>query len=113
MNQEEFIKLCRKYLPNCHFKDEDTCGLCCYNNGDEIHNIVVALLPDGRFAVYDKWRDITETRDLDYVIDWLKHKSQQWGMMIDFLKGVVFIIYVPMIFPGVFLLTQCLCKLYL
>ena len=47
MTQEEFMKLCREYLPNCHFKDNGTCGHYCYNNGDEIHNIVVALLRDG------------------------------------------------------------------
>jgi hypothetical protein len=75
MNEEEFKQLCTRYLPKCHFKDGGTCGLMCYNGGDDIHNIVVALLPRGEFAVYDKWRDITETYDVDYVKDWLEHCS--------------------------------------
>ena len=72
MTQEEFKKLCKKYLPQCHFKDNGTCGLCCYNRGDDIHSIVVALLPRGEFAVYDQWRDVTITPDIEYVINWLK-----------------------------------------
>lgn len=76
MTIEEFKKLCKDYLPKCHFKDNGTCGICCYNNGDEIHNIIVSLLPSGEFGVYDKWRDITITTDLGYVEDWLSHVSE-------------------------------------
>lgn len=73
MEQTEFKNLCKEYLPNCHFKDNGTCGLCCYNNGDEVTDIAAALLPNGKFAVYDQWRDITITEDVDYLINWLKH----------------------------------------
>ena len=45
------------------------------DHGDDIHSIVVALLPDGRYAVYDQWRDITITKDIDYMKNWLKHKQ--------------------------------------
>lgn len=55
MSIDEFKELCKSYLPECHFKDNGTCGICCYNHGDDIHSIVVALLPDGRYAVYDQW----------------------------------------------------------
>ena len=74
MTIDEFKELCKSYLPECYFKDNGTCGICCYNHGDDVYSIVVALLPDCRFAVYDKWRDITITRDLDYMKNWLKHK---------------------------------------
>ena len=76
MTIEEFKTLCKSYIPDCQFKDADTCGLCCYTNGDfDFHKIVVALLPRGEFAVYDQWRDVTITGDLKYVTDWLKHVS--------------------------------------
>ena len=74
MTIDEFKELCKSYLPECHFKDNGTCGICCYNHGDDVYSIVVALLPDGRYAVYDQWRDITITRDLDYMKNWLEHK---------------------------------------
>lgn len=73
MTNEEFKKLCKSYLPKCHFKDGGPCGLMCYNGGDDIFSIVVALLPRGEFAVYDQWRDVTITPDLDYVKGWLEH----------------------------------------
>ena len=76
MTIDEFKELCKSYFPKCHFKDNGTCGICCYNNGDDVYSIVVALLPDGRYAVYDQWRDITITRDLDYMTNWLKHKQR-------------------------------------
>ena len=75
MTQEEFKKLCKLYLPDCEFKDDDTCGLMCYRGDFCCTSIIVALLPRGEFAVYDKWRDVTITADLDYVKDWLEHCS--------------------------------------
>ena len=51
MKPDEFEKLCRSYLPNCVLKYKGTCGLCCYNGGNDILDIKVSLLEDGRFGV--------------------------------------------------------------
>jgi len=77
MKPEEFMKLCREYLPNCTFKDNGTCGICCYDGGTEVTDIVVSLYDDGRYGVYDQWRDVTITKDLEYVIKWLRHCARQ------------------------------------
>lgn len=76
MNTEEFKNLCVEYLPTCFFKDNGECGLCCYLGGYSIHAIVVSLLKDGRFAVYDQWRDVTITKDVEYVKKWLEEKKR-------------------------------------
>lgn len=73
MKPDEFEKLCRSYLPNCVIKYKGTCGLCCYNGGNDILCIKVSLLEDGRFGVYDQWRDVTFTKDLDYVKKFLQN----------------------------------------
>ena len=73
MKPDEFEKLCRSYLPNCVIKYKGTCGLCCYNGGTDILDIKVSLLEDGRFGVYDQWRDVTFTKDLDYVKKFLQN----------------------------------------
>lgn len=75
MTQEEFKKICEWYLPGCTFKDNGTCGLCCYHGGEEITDIQVALLPRGEYAVYDQWRDCTITADKDYMIDFLRSRN--------------------------------------
>lgn len=80
MTKEEFKKLCKLYLPDCKFVDGkdcqlEPCGLMCYRGHFTCTSTIVALLPRGEFAVYDKWRDVTITADLDYVKDWLEHCS--------------------------------------
>ena len=47
----------------------------CYKGEFACTSIIVALLPRGDFAVYDQWRDVTITRDLDYAKAWLEHCS--------------------------------------
>jgi hypothetical protein len=75
MDNEEFKELCKSYIPDCEFKDGGTCGLMCYKGEFACTSIIVALLPRGDFAVYDQWRDVTITSDLDYVKAWLEHCS--------------------------------------
>ena len=63
------------HIPECKFKDGGTCGIMCYKGEFACTSIIVALLPRGDFAVYDQWRDVTITRDLDYAKAWLEHCS--------------------------------------
>ena len=86
MKPDEFEKLCKEYFPNCVIKYNGTCGLCCYNGGNEIFNIIVSLLEDGRFGVYDQWRDITITKDLKYVKDWLQKMSAATDRTLRYRK---------------------------
>ena len=76
MNEKDFKTICRNFIPDCVFKDKGTCGICCYSGGDDIFNIKAALLQDGRLAIYDKWRDITITNDINKLTDWLYFVSK-------------------------------------
>lgn len=76
MKPDEFEKLCKSYLPNCVIKYEGTCGLCCYNGGTDILDIKVSLLEDGRFGVYDQWRNVTFTKDLNFVKKFLQNEME-------------------------------------
>lgn len=76
MTEEDFKTICRNFIPDCVFKDKGTCGICCYSGGDDIFNIKAALLEDGRLAIYDKWRDITITNDINKLTDWLYFVSK-------------------------------------
>ena len=76
MTEQDFKTICRKFIPDCFFKDKCTCGICCYHGGDDILNIKAALLQDGRLAIYDKWRDITITKDINKLTNWLYFVSK-------------------------------------
>jgi len=71
MSKEEYKYICMKYFPHCKFKDYGTAGLCCFRS-NETTSILVSLLPSGKFAVYDTFRDCTITSDIEYVNNWLK-----------------------------------------
>lgn len=75
MTIEEYTAVCKKYIPECILKDEGTCGLMCYKGKVELSYALVSRLPDGRYAVYDHWRDCTITKDEQYMIDYLKRHS--------------------------------------
>lgn len=73
---QDFIELCKKYIPECIVKDEGTCGWICFKGGTEPYDAIVALLPRaGEYAVYDQWRDCTITKDKEYMLDFLKSKA--------------------------------------
>lgn len=83
MTEKDFKTICRNFIPNCVFRDKGTCGICCYSDGgNDIFYIkaalmpLAALLPDGRLAIYDKWRDITITDDINKLTDWLYFVSK-------------------------------------
>lgn len=86
MKPDEFEKLCRSYLPNCVLKYKGTCGLCCYNGGNDILDIKVSLLEDGRFGVYDQWRDVTFTKDLEYVKKFLQNVMEAEDRRLRYRK---------------------------
>lgn len=75
MTIEEYSAVCKKYIPECILKDEGTCGLICYKGKVDLYYALVSRLPDGRYAVYDQWRDCTITKDEQYMLDFLKKHS--------------------------------------
>ena len=77
MTEKDFKTICRNFIPDCVFKDKGACGIFCYHGGDDIFNIKAALLKDGRIAIYDKWRDITITNDINKLTDWLYFVSKK------------------------------------
>ena len=77
MTEKDFKTICRNFIPDCVFKDKGECGIICYHGGDDIFNIKAALLKDGRIAIYDKWRDITITNDINKLTDWLYFVSKK------------------------------------
>lgn len=81
MTEKDFKTICRNFIPDCVFRDKGTCGICCYSGRDckdDVFYIKAALLQDGRLAIYDKWRDITITDDINKLTDWLYFVSKDY-----------------------------------